>query len=59
MLKHSREHIYRSFYLVLGLLFFVIGTAYISLMYIINVIVFTLEKVVKGIDKERNKYKRK
>ena len=59
MLKHSREHIYRPFYLLLGILFFVIGIAYVSLMYIINVIVFTLEKVVKDIDKERNKYKRK
>jgi hypothetical protein len=58
MLKYSREHIYRPFYLLLGILFFVIGTAYISLMYIINFIVFTLEKVVKDIDKERNKYKR-
>lgn len=59
MLKHSREHIYRPFYLLLGILFFVIGIAYVSLMYVINVIVSTLEKVAKDIDKERNKYKRK
>ena len=59
MLKYSREHIYRPFYLLLGILLFSIGIAYVSLMYVINVIVSTLEKAVKDIGNERNKYKRK
>jgi hypothetical protein len=58
MLKHSREYIYRPFYLLLGLLFFTIGIAYVGLMYVMNLLVSTLEKAVKEVRNERNKYKR-
>ena len=53
-----KGYIFKPFYLLLGLLYFLtllslLGTLY-SLLFIKN----TLEKVVKDIEKERNKYKR-
>jgi len=51
-------YIFKPFYLVLGLLYFTILLALLGCLYMVLFIRNTLEKVLKDIEKNRNKYKR-
>ncbi len=51
--------IFRPFYLLLGMLYFITLLSLLGTLYIILFLRNTLEKVLKDIENERNKYKRK
>jgi hypothetical protein len=51
-------YIFKPFYLLLGVLYFIVLLSLLGALYIVLLCKSTLEKVVKDIDKERNKYKR-
>jgi len=50
--------IFRPFYLLLGLLYFLLLLSLLGSLYVMLYIRNTLEIVVKDIENERNKYKR-
>ena len=50
--------IFRPFYLLLGILYFLLLLSLLGTLYIVLYLRTTLEKVIKDIEKERNKYKR-
>jgi hypothetical protein len=50
--------IFRPFYLLLGVLYFLLLLSLLGLLYIVLFLRTTLENVIKDIEKERNKYKR-
>lgn len=54
-----RGYIFKPFYLLLGLLYFLLLLSLLGTLYIVSLSRTTLEKVIKDIEKERNKYKRK
>ena len=51
--------IFRPFYMLLGMLYFITLLSLLGTLYIILFLRNTLEKVLKDIENERNKYKRK
>jgi hypothetical protein len=51
-------YIFKPFYLLLGVLYFIVLLSLLGALYIVLLCKSTLEKVVKDIKKERNKYKR-
>jgi len=51
-------YIFKPFYLLLGALYFIVLLSLLGALYIVLLCKSTLEKVVKDIKKERNKYKR-
>ena len=51
-------YIFKPFYLLLGVLYFMVLLSLLGALYIVLLSKSTLEKVVKDIAKERNKYKR-
>ena len=53
-----KGYIFKPFYLLLGLLYFLALLSLLGALYSLLFIKNTLEKVVKDIEKERNKYKR-
>jgi hypothetical protein len=53
-----KGYIFKPFYLLLGVLYFILLMSLLGALYIVLLSKSTLEKVVKDIDKERNKYKR-
>ena len=54
-----KGYIFKPFYLLLGLLYFIALVSLLGALYLILLSKSTLEKVVKDIENERNKYKRK
>ena len=54
-----KGYVFRPFYLLLGILYFLLLLSLLGTLYIILFLRNTLEKVLKDIEKERNKYKRK
>jgi hypothetical protein len=52
-----KGHIFKPFYLILGVLYFIILLLLLGSLYIILYIRNTLEITLKQIDKNRNKYK--
>jgi len=54
-----RGYIFKPFYLLLGILYFIALLSLLGALYIVLLSKSTLEKVVKDIGNERNKYKRK
>jgi len=55
---HFKGYIFKPFYLLLGVLYFVVLLALLGSLYILLYIRDTLEIVLNNIEKERNKYKR-
>jgi len=53
-----KGYMFRPFYLLLGVLYFLLLLSLLGTLYIMLYIRNTLEIVVKDIEKERNKYKR-
>jgi len=53
-----KGYIFKPFYLLLGLLYFLTLLSLLGALYVLLFIKNTLEKVLKDIEKERNKYKR-
>jgi hypothetical protein len=53
-----KGYIFKPFYLLLGILYFILLMSLLGALYIVLLSKSTLEKVIKDIDKERNKYKR-
>jgi len=51
-------YIFKPFYLLLGALYFIVLLSLLGALYIVLLCKSTLEKVVKDIENERNKYKR-
>jgi hypothetical protein len=54
-----KGYIFKPFYLLLGILYFIALVSLLGGLYIVLLSKSTLEKVIKDIEKERNKYKRK
>lgn len=54
-----RGYIFKPFYLLLGILYFIALLSLLGALYIVLLSKSTLENLVKDIEKERNKYKRK
>ena len=54
-----KGYIFKPFYLLLGILYFIALVSLLGGLYIVLLCKSTLEKVIKDIEKERNKYKRK
>ena len=54
-----RGYIFKPFYLLLGILYFIALVSLLGALYLVLLSKSTLEKVVKDIENERNKYKRK
>ena len=54
-----KGYIFKPFYLLLGVLYFMSLVSLLGALYLILLSKSTLEKVVKDIENERNKYKRK
>ena len=54
-----KGYVFRPFYLVLGVLYFLLLLSLLGTLYVMLYIRTTLEIVIKDIEKERNKYKRK
>lgn len=50
--------IFRPFYLLLGLLYFLLLLSLLGTLYIVSLSRTTLEKAIKDIEKERKRYKR-
>jgi len=53
-----KGYMFRPFYLLLGVLYFLLLLSLLGTLYVMLYIRNTLEIVVKDIEKERNKYKR-
>jgi len=53
-----KGYMFRPFYLLLGVLYFLLLLSLLATLYVMLYIRTTLEIVVKDIEKERNKYKR-
>jgi hypothetical protein len=53
-----KGYIFKPFYLLLGTLYFLTLLSLLGALYIVLLSKSTLEKVVKDIENERNKYKR-
>ena len=53
-----KGYMFRPFYLLLGVLYFLVLLSLLATLYILLYIRNTLEIVIKDIEKERNKYKR-
>jgi hypothetical protein len=53
-----KGYIFKPFYLLMGVLYFILLLSLLGALYAILFIRTTLEKVIKDIEKERNKYKR-
>jgi len=53
-----RGYIFKPFYLLLGVLYFITLLSLLGTLYIVLFLRTTLEKILKDIEKERNKYKR-
>jgi hypothetical protein len=53
-----RGYIFKPFYLLLGILYFILLMSLLGALYIVLLSKSTLEKAIKDIEKERNKYKR-
>jgi hypothetical protein len=53
-----KGYVFRPFYLLLGVLYFLLLLSLLGTLYVMLYIRNTLEIVVKDIEKERNKYKR-
>lgn len=51
-------YIFKPFYLLLGLLYFIVLLALLGTLYIVLFLRNTLEIILKDIEKNRNKYKR-
>jgi hypothetical protein len=54
-----KGYVFRPFYLLLGMLYFLTLLSLLGALYGLLFIKNTLEKIIKDIEKERNKYKRK
>jgi hypothetical protein len=54
-----KGYIFKPFYLLLGILYFIALVSLLGALYLVLLSKSTLEKVVKDIENERNKYKRK
>jgi hypothetical protein len=54
-----KGYMFRPFYLLLGVLYFLLLLSLLGTLYIVLFLRTTLENVIKDIEKERNKYKRK
>jgi len=54
-----KGYVFRPFYLLLGVLYFLLLLSLLATLYITLYIRNTLEIVIKDIDKERKRYKRK
>jgi hypothetical protein len=54
-----KGYVFRPFYLVLGVLYFFTLLSLLGTLYIVLYLRTTLENVIKDIENERNKYKRK
>lgn len=54
-----KGYIFKPFYLLLGILYFILLISLLGALYIVLYLRTTLEKVIKDIENERNKYKRK
>jgi hypothetical protein len=55
---HFKGYIFKPFYLLLGVLYFVVLLALLGTLYIVLYIRNTLEIVLKDIEKNRKKYNR-
>jgi len=53
-----KGYIFKPFYLLLGMLYFIVLLALLGTLYIILFLRNTLEIILKDIEKNRNKYKR-
>ena len=53
-----KGYVFRPFYLLLGILYFLLLLSLLGTLYIVLFLRTTLEIIVKDIEKERNKYKR-
>jgi hypothetical protein len=53
-----KGYIFKPFYLLLGILYFLTLLSLLGALYFMLFLRNTLEKVLKDIEKERNKYKR-
>ena len=53
-----KGYMFRPFYLLLGVLYFLLLLSLLGTLYVMLYIRNTLEIIVKDIEKERNKYKR-
>lgn len=53
-----KGYVFRPFYLLLGLLYFLLLLSLLATLYVMLYIRNTLEIVIKDIENERNKYKR-
>jgi len=53
-----RGYVFRPFYLLFGVLYFILLLSLLGTLYIVLFLRTTLEKVLKDIENERNKYKR-
>ena len=54
-----RGYVFRPFYLLLGVLYFLLLLSLLGTLYIVLFLRTTLENVIKDIEKERKRYKRK
>lgn len=54
-----KGYIFKPFYLLLGLLYFLTLLCLLSALYVLLFVKNTLENVLNDIDKERKRYKRK
>jgi hypothetical protein len=54
-----RGYVFRPFYLLLGILYFLLLLSLLGTLYIVLFLRTTLEKAIKDIEKERKRYKRK
>ena len=55
---HFKGYIFKPFYLLLGVLYFVVLLALLGSLYVVLYIRDTLEIVLNNIEKNRKKYKR-
>jgi hypothetical protein len=53
-----KGYMFRPFYLLLGILYFLLLLSLLGTLYIVLFIRTTLEKTIKDIEKERKRYKR-
>jgi hypothetical protein len=53
-----KGYVFRPFYLLLGILYFLTLLTLLGTLYGVLFLRTTLEKILKDIEKERNKYKR-
>jgi hypothetical protein len=53
-----KGHIFKPFYLLLGVLYFIVLLSLLGTLYVVLYLRNTLEILLNNIEKERNKYKR-